>query len=200
MRSSLRDSALFVSPALGRTAIPSLHASNENAGHSIERLATLSDGIFAWPRPLPLFEWHVPAHAAITSEGALGHALVTLSPQLLGYLMSFMTRWIFWVGQQTQLNHLTRSDRLLSWIHLAFFFAITLMSFSTRLQAEFVTSRTALLAYWLYIFLLGNLLFASWRRAKGSGINTHDLAEATEAAICRRILIPRSLYAISAVL
>ena len=38
------------------------------------------------------------------------------------YMMSFMTLGIFWIGQQTQLNHLARSDRSLSWIHMLFLF------------------------------------------------------------------------------
>ena len=31
-----------------------------------------------------------------------------------------MTLGIFWVGQQTQLNHLSRADRNLSWLHFVF--------------------------------------------------------------------------------
>jgi uncharacterized membrane protein len=72
--------------------------------------------------------------------------------------MSFLTLGIFSVGQQTQLNHLLQSDRDLSWIHLAFLFAVTLTPFSTMLLAEFVTFRLALLAYWCNILLLGAVL------------------------------------------
>jgi uncharacterized membrane protein len=31
-----------------------------------------------------------------------------------------MTLGIFWVGQPTQSNHLARSDRSLTWIHILF--------------------------------------------------------------------------------
>jgi uncharacterized membrane protein len=173
---------------------------DEIAGQSVERLAALSDGIFGVAMTLLLLELHVPSHEAITSEGALWHALAAMAPQLIVYLMSFMTLGIFWVGQQTQLNHLTRSDRHLTWIHLAFLFATTLMPFSTRLLAEFVTFRTALIAYWINIFLLGALLFWSWGRAKATGFITPDLPAATQAAICRRILVAQSLYAAGALL
>ena len=54
--------------------------------------------------------------------------------------MSFVTLGIFWVGQQTQFNHLNRSERQLTWMHLAFLFGVTLLPFSTRLLAEFLTS------------------------------------------------------------
>ena len=36
------------------------------------------------------------------------------------YMMSLMTFGIFWVLQQTQLNYLARSNRSLTWIHIAF--------------------------------------------------------------------------------
>lgn len=84
---------------------------NRIAGQSVERLAALSDGVFAVAMTLLVLDLRAPAAEAIHSEHDLWRALVELSPRLLMYLMSFMTLGIFWVGQQTQLNHLRRSDR-----------------------------------------------------------------------------------------
>src|SRR5271170_337421 len=120
---------------------------NQVAGQSVERLAALSDGIFGVAMTLLLLELHVPAKELIHNEGDLRHALAALAPQLLVYLMSFLTLGIFWVGQQTQLNHLAHSERHLTWIHLAFLFAVTLLPFSTNLLADFITYRTALVIY-----------------------------------------------------
>ena len=86
------------------------HPYNQVAGRT-ERLAALSDGIFGVAMTLLLLQLHVPAKELIHSEGDLRHALLALAPQLLVYLMSFMTLGIFWVGQQTQLNHLVDSER-----------------------------------------------------------------------------------------
>jgi hypothetical protein len=47
------------------------------------------------------------------------------------------------LGQQSQLNHLRRSDIRLTWIHLAFLFAVTLMPFSTKLLGTRHAYRTA---------------------------------------------------------
>ncbi|HEV2195475.1 MAG TPA: TMEM175 family protein, partial [Candidatus Acidoferrum sp.] len=112
----------------------------------MERLAALSDGIFAVAMTLLLLELHVPASELVHNEGDLRRALLALAPQLLIYLMSFLTLGIFWVGQQTQLNHLDRSERHFTWIHLAFLFLVTLMPFSTRLLIKYMDFRTALLA------------------------------------------------------
>jgi uncharacterized membrane protein len=79
---------------------------NRIAGQSVERLAALSDGIFAVAMTLLVLDLHVPAREFIRSDGDLRRALAAMAPQLLVYLMSFVTLGIFWVGQQTQLNHL----------------------------------------------------------------------------------------------
>ncbi len=173
---------------------------NQIAGQSVERLAALSDGIFGVAMTLLLLELHVPAKELIHSEGALRHALLLLAPQLLVYLMSFLTLGIFWVGQQTQLNHLERSDRHFAWIHLAFLFLVTLMPFSTRLLIEFIDYRTALVAYWANILLLGAMLYASWGRATQAKLIKSETPAEVPAAICRRIVIAQSFYAFGALL
>ncbi len=168
---------------------------NRIAGQSVERLAALSDGIFAVAMTLLVLDLRVPATEAVHNEHDLWRALVAISPQLLRYLMSFITLGIFWVGQQTQLNHLARSDRHLTWIHIAFLFAVTIMPFSTRLLAEFTSYRTALLAYWGNILLLGVVLYCSWGYATRKGLVKDDIPAEVPAAICRRIVIGQLLYA-----
>ncbi len=173
---------------------------NRIAGQSVERLAALSDGIFAVAMTLLVLDLHVPARELVHSDGDLRRALVAMAPQLLVYLMSFVTLGIFWVGQQTQLNHLERSDRDLTWIHLAFLFAVTLLPFSTRLLAEFIYCRGALLIYWTNILFFGVLLYLSWGRAINARLVKGDIPAEVPAAICRRILIGQALYAFGALL
>jgi len=111
-----------------------------------------------------------------------------------------VTLGMFWVGQQTQINHLERSDRHLTWINLGFLFAVTLLPFSTKLLAEFYTFRTALLAYWLNIFLLGLGLYSSWGYAYRHKLLKAETPAAVPAAVCRRIVIAQSLYGTGAAL
>lgn len=101
-------------------------ACNRIAGQNVERLAALSDGIFAFAMTLLVLDLRVPAMEAVHSEHDLWHGLTALAPRLVMYMMSFMTLGIFWVGQQTQLNHLERSNIRLSWIHIAFLFFVTI--------------------------------------------------------------------------
>jgi uncharacterized membrane protein len=173
---------------------------NRIAGQSVERLAALSDGIFAVAMTLLVLDLRAPAAEAIHSEHDLWRALIALAPRFLMYFMSFMTLGIFWVGQQTQLNHLSRSDRSLSWIHLAFLAVVAITPFSTAFLAEFTHYRVALLVYWLNIFLLGVTLYLSWSCALGTGLVKPDLPPEVSAAIKRRIKIAQPLYALGVLL
>ena len=57
------------------------------AGRSLDRLAALSDGIFAVAMTLLVLDLRVPAREAHGSETALWHALTGLGPQFLTYFM-----------------------------------------------------------------------------------------------------------------
>jgi uncharacterized membrane protein len=173
---------------------------NRIAGHSVERLAALSDGVFAVAITLLVLDLRAPAAAAIHSELDLWLALTAFGPRLLVYVMTFMTLGIFWVGQQTQLNYLARSARGLSWIHLVFLFAVTLTPFSTSLLEDFIGYRTALLVYWANILFMGATLYVSWICAVATGLVKPDLPADVPRAIERRILIAQALYAFGALL
>ena len=117
------------------------------------------------------------------------------------YLMSFMTFGIFWVGQQTQLNHLERSSRSLTWIHLAFLLEVTIVPFSTALLAEHTQYRIALLLYWVNILLLRLTLYWSWVCALGSNlVSRNDVPAHLSRVIKWRFVIAQSLNALAALL
>ena len=169
---------------------------NEFAGTNLDRLAGISDGIFAVGMTLLVLGLAVPAVTART-EGDLWQALLRLGPSVLVYTMSFTTLGIFWVGQGTQLNLLVRSNRNYSWLQLLFLFSVTLVPFSTGLLARFPTFRVALVEYWLNIVLLGMTLLVGLQYGLRAGL--FEPGAMTEAAplMRGRILIAQSLYAIA---
>ena len=178
--------------------MPTLY--NKIQGQSLERLAALSDGIFAVAMTLLVLDLHIPVREAVHSEQQLRVALLALTPQFVSYLMSCLTLGIFWAGQQTQLNHFERGNRDLTWIHIAFLFTVSILPFSTRLLAEFIEYRTALVLYWANIFCLGAILYASWRYATRAGLIKDDLSIEVHSAIRRRIVVAQGLYALGALL
>jgi TMEM175 potassium channel family protein len=173
---------------------------NRIAGHSKDRLAALSDGVFAFAMTVLVLDLRPPALEAIHSEADLGHALLALGPRLLTFLMSFMTLGIFWVGQQTQHDALDHADRSYTWWHIGFLMAVCLLPFSTGLLAEFIAFRVALLVYWANILLLGLLLLASWYRAKWFGLVSKDAPPDIDKAFVRRVVLAQLLYAFGAAL
>jgi uncharacterized membrane protein len=173
---------------------------NRIQGRNLERLAALSDGIFAVAMTLLVLDLHLPTAAQVHSERELWAALCAMAPQWVTYGMSFLTLGIFWAGQQTQLNHIAEGTRDLTWIHLAFLFAVTLLPLSTRLLAEFIDYRSALGLYWLNIFVLGAMLYWSWAYVTHHGLIKPDTPEEVRGSICRRIVIAQSMYAAGALL
>lgn len=172
---------------------------NEAAGHSLSRLAALSDGIFAVAMTLLVLDLHIPLSGNI-SEHDLWEKLLPLGGTLLAYFMSFLTLGIFWLGQQTQLNLLARSDRNLTWIHIGFLLWVALMPGSTALLAAFIDLRIALIGYWLNILILGALMYWGWAYARRAGLVKEAAPEGIDAAIRRRIVTAQLLYALGAAL
>src|SRR5258708_18410387 len=102
-----RESDMFVPPdshtyGMDRPPRP-VRTYNQLAGTSVDRLAGISDGIFSVGMTLLVLGLAVPnLNAASTDEGELWNHLAMLGPNILVYVMSFMTLGIFWVGQGTQ--------------------------------------------------------------------------------------------------
>jgi uncharacterized membrane protein len=173
---------------------------NQIAGRSLERLAALSDGIFAVAMTLLVLDIHVPEKSDIHDEQALLHALAGLAPRFLVYLMSVMTLGIFWVGQQTQFNNLERAARHFTWINILFLASISIMPFSTSLLATYIGLRSALIIYWLNILFPGLLLYVGWRSAMAASLQKDETTKEIACAIEKRILIAQALYAVGAAL
>jgi uncharacterized membrane protein len=172
---------------------------NRIAGGDVGRLEALSDGIFAFAATVLVLDFHTPDAAAIHTEAQLLGALAASAPRLLPWVVSLITLGIFWVGQQTGLNQLERSNRDLTWLHFVFLAVVTVVPFTTRLLAEFFTYRTAFVIYWLNILLLGVSLYATWAYAEWAKLIRKDAHGEISRAVRRRIVLAQTLYAVGAV-
>ena len=168
------------------------------AGGEVGRIAALSDGLFAIAATILVLDFHTPEPADIHSEAELLRALAASAQRLLPWLLSLVTLGIFWLGQQTQLNQLERSNRDLTWLHFLFLAVVTVLPFSTRLLADFLTFRTAFLVYWVNIGLLGACLYATWSYADRANLIREEAHAEVSRAVKRRIVVAQSLYAIGA--
>ena len=171
---------------------------NRIAGGDVGRIEALSDGVFAFAATVLVLDFHSPDPAGIHTEAELLGALAASAPRLLPWLLSLLTLGIFWLGQQTQLSRLARSNRDLTWLHFLFLAFVTALPFSTRLLADFFTYRAAFLIYWANILMLGVSVYATWAYAERADLIREDAHAEVSRAIRRRIVIAQSLYAAGA--
>jgi len=170
------------------------------AGGSIERLATLSDGIFAVAMTLLVLDLRFPLASAVHSEHDLLRALAGMWPQLVMYLMSFMSLGLVWWGQQTAMSWMERSDHALVWIQMAFLFGVTMVPFSTHLLAAFHGYRLAFFFYWLNLVFLGASLYLSWECAIRFNLLKAETPPELLKDIRARILTAQLLYGVGVLL
>jgi uncharacterized membrane protein len=172
---------------------------NRFTGQSLERLAALSDGLFAVAMTLLVLDLRVPVSTAgpAFSEHGLWQALLKLGPSFAAYLLSFSMLGTFWLAQHTLLGILGRCDRTLTWINIAFLFVVSLLPFSAALLAHYDRLRLAVAVYWLNIVLLGVTLEWSSRYGR-KAFAPGPVALARLGTFRRRILLAQSLYTVAA--
>lgn len=171
---------------------------NQLAGSNVQRLAAISDGIFAVGMTLLVLGLAVPAASAVKTEGDLLRELSALLPAIVTYFMSFLTLGIFWVGQQTQLSEVERSDRNYTWINLGFLLAVTLVPFTTQLLARYDWSRIALGIYWLNIVVMGFALLIGTEYGLRAGLFPDDRRQLIAGLVRRRVYWAQALYFVAA--
>jgi uncharacterized membrane protein len=169
---------------------------NSYAGGDVGRIEALSDGIFAFAATVLVLDFRSPEPGDIHSEAELVRALAASAHRLMPWLLSLLTLGIFWVAQQTQLSNLARSNRDLTWLHLAFLAIITVLPFTTRLLADFFTYRAAFLIYWANIFLLGVGVYVTWAYSERAKLIRDDTPRELLGAFRRRVIIAQSLYGV----
>ena len=175
---------------------------NRFSGQSLDRLTSLSDGVFAVAMTLLVLDLRVPVGLAASkaSEHGLWDALLKLGPSFAAYLLSFTMLGTFWLAQHTLLSIFDRCDRTLTWIHLGFLFVVSLLPFSAALLAHYVHLRLAVGAYWLNILLLGVMLEWGARYGRKAFLSDDAQAAARLTTFRRRILIAQTLYALAALI
>jgi uncharacterized membrane protein len=167
---------------------------NELSGRSTERLQALADGVFAVAMTLLVLDVRLPdVHAGNNHE--LWSQLVHLAPRFAAYLLSFTMLGTFWLAVHALLEHVERSDRMLSWAVLTFLFFVSTLPFAASTLAGHVHLALAVGVYWLDLAGLGaTIAWQIWHvdRAGLVGNSTAILL------LRRRLVLAQSAYAVAA--
>lgn len=116
------------------------------------RFESFSDGVFAIAVTLLALELRVPYLQTIGGRYSL-HPLISLIPDLLTFVLSFVAIAIFWVNhhQLTQ-NITTISRRRILWLNILLLLFVTLIPFVTETMSANAPSAVAVSMYALVLF------------------------------------------------
>lgn len=119
-----------------------------------ERLSFFSDAVFAIAITLLVIEIRVP-HLPAMSDAALGHALLGLVPNFVGFIVSFLVIARFWAGHHRLFGLVDRASPAMIRANLGLLMAIAFMPFPTALLSDYASLRAAVGFYTAFLVLVG---------------------------------------------
>ena len=128
----------------------------EGRDEGIDRVLAFSDGVFAIAITLLVLNLNVPK----VSHDLL-HALGTLWPAYLSYVLSFSIIGIVWASHHHMFRNIKRSDHPFLLINILFLMWVAIIPFPTNLLAHYLgTSQDhPAMAIYAITFWVGSLLF-----------------------------------------
>jgi uncharacterized membrane protein len=127
---------------------------------STNRIEAFSDGVIAVIITIMVLELKVPRDTTLTS-------LLSIAPQFLAYLLSFLVVAIMWVNHHHLLHAARRADARLLWANNNLLFWMSLVPFVTAYMGNNHRDPRAVALYGAVLFLCGSA-FAILRSAISS--------------------------------
>ena len=128
-------------------------------GSGINRLETLTDGVFSIVMTLMVFNLSLPKDMPIAN---LRQELFHLWPSFVAYAISFGMAGIYWSANHNMFRFVRRSSHELVWLTILFLAFVSLLPFSTGLLSRFHDDVTALVFYGGNLELIGLCLYWIW--------------------------------------
>jgi len=88
---------------------------------SIERIQSLTDGIFAFAMTLLVINIDLPSTPHKIDPELLGKYLFSLWPDFFHYVLSFILLSLFWVEHHQQFYYIKKINRKALWINISTF-------------------------------------------------------------------------------
>ncbi len=115
------------------------------AAFSVERLASLSDGVFAVAMTLLAYNIHIPIGPL--NEAGLRGALARMVPAVMALVLSFFAAVMFWMGHQRLLGMMRQSGRIIYPPSFILLLLIILLPITTNLYGTFGATPSIALLY-----------------------------------------------------
>ena len=130
--------------------------------HGNERLAALSDGIFAITITLLVLEIKVPEIAENLVATELPRELMHLVPKIFSHFISFIVLGIYWIAHHNIFIHIKRHNHVMLWLNNLFMMCIASIPFPTALISQYPDQQISLVAYSGTLVVTGVLLDLMW--------------------------------------
>lgn len=157
-----------------------------------KRIQALTDAVFAVAMTILILEVRIPPkfrHIELTQ-----YFIYQTFPEILIYILGFITLGVFWIGSHFHHHLITFTDRVSSWLNIFFLMVICMIPFSTGFLNEYRHEKLSVIVYSINligasIFNLLMLIYA-WKKKY---TKPHFTRKHYISAI-NRLLIPVYLY------
>jgi uncharacterized membrane protein len=167
------------------------------AFHGNERLAALSDGIFAITITLLVLEIKVPELSDHGLVGDLSTALFHLVPKILSHLISFVVLGLYWVAHHNMFAHIKRHDHVLLWLNILLMMCVASIPFPTGLISEYPDHQISVIIYASVLAFTGIVMDTIWWYANYRGLVDETVEPAFIAFVHRYVRIAPITYLIA---
>jgi uncharacterized membrane protein len=142
----------------------------------IERIAGISDDVFAFAMTLLVIEIAIPTVPSARADAELLPRLINLWPHWVSIFASFTIIALYWVAHHQMFTSIRRYDSTFIALNFAVLFTIVLQPFATELLGEYGHSRVVVSLYALLLAVTALLLRAmSWYANRGFRLVNEDV-------------------------
>lgn len=128
-------------------------AAGHRPEHLLERLIFFNDAVFAIAITLLVIELHIPELPDGTSDLGFIQALLNLTPNLIGFFVSFFVIGAFWSGHHRAFGCAIRWDDRVLGANILLLFAIAAMPFVTAFLSNYSNYRVPVVLYCCWLLL-----------------------------------------------
>lgn len=161
-------------------------ATRHGPEHTLERLIFFSDAVFAIAITLLVIEIHVPHLAPGASDTDFLNALLHLTPNFIGFVISFYVIGAFWAGHHRAFACAAHySDKLVP-ANINMLLTIAAMPFFTAFLSTYSNQRVPVVLYCCWLLLTALLNIRMGRLATSPPVVDAHVSAATIAIIRRR--------------
>lgn len=164
-----------------------MHQSKTRDQIAFERMLFFSDAIFAIAITLLVIEIKLPTIQQEVTESVLGDSLLTITPKIIGFVISFLLIGQTWIEHHRLCSFIERYNPGLLWKNLLLLLFVAFMPFATTFVSEYFLSSLATCVYAFSFAGLGLAKAFFWRHAVKNHLLATDVDSLHVAGIGRRV-------------